>query len=179
MATPDVAVGAFAMVPCLWVHEDRRGLCWDEWVPTLGPKHEDAAELDFPWLHYHIDWRFVSDRMFDWCSSAPSKSPLGQVVTADIKFREISGRPVMKRRKCRREMPEFPALHVSGSRWEQLELNQRARCSKLKDGHICPHRGIDLRQFAQPDGTAICPGHGLRWDLKTGDMLPRHAQWEA
>ena len=28
--------------------------------PVLGPRHEDADHLNFPYLHWHIDGRFVS-----------------------------------------------------------------------------------------------------------------------
>ena len=32
----------------------------------------------------------------------------------------------------------------------------------------------DALAFEQADGTAVCPGHGLRWDLRTGLLLTRH-----
>lgn len=60
-------------------------------------------------------------------------------------------------------------------RWARLELAQAFICNRLKPGNVCPHRGIDLTPFARPDGTAICPGHGLRWNLATGELMPRHA----
>jgi hypothetical protein len=72
--------------------------------------------------------------------------------------------------ECKRVMPDFPAR--PRAIWASLE-KAYAGCV-LKDGHICPHRGIDLRPFAKPDGTVICPGHGLRWDLNTGLQLQHH-----
>jgi hypothetical protein len=74
-------------------------------------------------------------------------------------------------------MPDFPAVHHDfpggPARWAALEA-AHAGC-RLKPGNICPHRGIDLTPFAKPDGTAVCPGHGLRWNLKTGELLPHHS----
>lgn len=33
-----------------------------EWAPIIGPLHEDAVIIDFPLLHWHVDWRFASAR---------------------------------------------------------------------------------------------------------------------
>lgn len=167
----DAKVGQFYMVPCLRVPFK---FCGTEWVPVLGPKHRDA-ELGADWDHFHIDWRFASDKMLRDCRGI-SGSPHGNVISNDAGRwnapHKIIGAPVLKRRKCKRAMPEFPACQEP--KWTALEVGQRERCDKLKDGHICPHRGIDLRPFARPDGTAVCPGHGLHWDLKTGLLLARH-----
>jgi len=83
----------------------------------------------------------------------------------------LDRKPELKRRKCLREMPDFPP--TPDHRWPILELHQSRTCNKLKPGNVCPHRGTDLTPFEKPDGTAICPGHGLRWNLKTGELMPR------
>lgn len=173
-------VGRFYAVPCLFVIEKHRTL-WmpaDGWVPTLGPKHEDAEHLNFTRDHYHVDWRFIDDRRIKWARGLFSPVPHGNVVTSSAGFDEV-GATVLKRRKCQRAMPDFPAAlasrgyGISNSRFGALE--RAHRCTRLKPGGICPHRGIDLKPFAKPDGTVICPGHGLRWDLATGEPLPHHA----
>ena len=104
------------------------------------------------------------------------RSPHGKVISSDNPDKwgaqQLTGVPDLKRRLCRRQMPDFPAS--LRPIWAAMEAAQRKRCDRLKDGHTCPHRGIDLRPFEQADGTAICPGHGLRWDMRTGLLLARH-----
>lgn len=143
-----------------------------DFVPVLGPKHRDVEHLLFDVEHYHIDWRFVTET--EYRGAAWNDMPHGKVVGA-------VGKPVLRELTCLREMPEFPNVRELGwdplGRWSSLE--RAFACKTLKDGHICPHRGIDLRPFAQEDGTAICPGHGLRWDLRTGLLMDRHSKAEA
>ena len=39
---------------------------------------------------------------------------------------------------------------------------------------FCYGRGFRLAGLpVQPDGTVVCPGHGLRWHLNTGRLVPR------
>jgi hypothetical protein len=175
-------VGRFYLVPHIHVEPLWR-TSWtprDGWVPTVGPKHRDVEHLQFAYEHYHIDWRFVDDYVFE-RASAWHGVPHAKVITATVGRDCVDGAIVLKRRKCRRPMPDFPPLPVGNrycsrpedSRWSDLE-SAHAGC-RLKAGNICPHRGIDLTPFIKADGTAICPGHGLRWDTHTGRLLPHHA----
>lgn len=181
-------VGRFSMVPCMFVESERRPY-WaprDGWVPILGPKHSDAEHLEFDHEHYHIDWRFMPGAQFDAAvthqrNMTGNASPHSNVLTSDTKYMGLTGTPALKRRLCRRDMPEFPAApkgerygSPNALRWQRMERAQAFVCNKLKPGNICPHRGIDLTPFIRPDGTAICPGHGLHWDIATGQLLPRH-----
>lgn len=178
MNAPTIAgvVGVFYRVPCVRVPFGFYGL---KWVPVIGPKHRDL-DLNVDWEHWHVDWRFVPESTLRQAGSLIlDGSPHGKVISNDSPtFGEHSlhGQPEMKRRLCRRVMPDFPARPRPA--WAAMEQAQRARCDRLKDGHTCPHRGIDLRPFAKADGTAICPGHGLRWDLRTGELLARHSTTE-
>ena len=166
----DAKVGEFYKVPCLHMAVPFYG---SHWVPVIGPKHKDE-DLRFHWEHFHIDWRFASRRMLYGSMSPTLQSPHGTVISNNgPRFTgEITGEPELKRRKCRRSMPDWPASPKTI--FQDFEAMQRKRCDRLKDGHTCPHRGIDLRPFERPDGTAICPGHGLHWDLRTGLLLARH-----
>lgn len=174
-------VGKVYNVPCMYTKCRGSFIPNDGWVPVLGPKHEDAEHLNFPDPHYHVDWRFIPAQQYrQTLSGRPSGSTLGTVLTntegyypGTVETELLRGTPVLKRRLCKRAMPIFPAR--PNIDWARLERAQAFVCNKLKPGNICPHRGIDLTPFIEPDGTAICPGHGLRWDTKTGDMLPRHA----
>jgi hypothetical protein len=169
--TERAEVGVFYRVPCIRVRQEFFG---EKWVPVIGPKHRDV-ELGVDWEHWHIDWRFASKRMFVGCSRGSLGVPHGSVISNDSPdpfTPALTGTPELKRRKCQRLMPDFPARPRPA--WAAMEAAQRARCDRLKDGHTCPHRGIDLRPFEQADGTAICPSHGLRWDMRTGLLLARH-----
>ena len=167
-------VGRFYEVPCIrvWTCADAKD--GYGWVPVIGPLHADAEHLNFPYQHYHIDWRFVTAVAFKRSLNRPSKQVHGQVVTNTHGQHKIDGPLVMRRKRCAREMPEFQARPHSAP-WGQLERAQAKACNKLKPGNICPHRGIDLTSFRRPDGTAVCPGHGLHWNLVTGELIPRHA----
>ena len=166
------SIGTFYLVPCVLVPSGFYGL---KWVPVIGPKHRDL-ELNVNWDHWHVDWRFVPESTLRHASAGLIASPHGKVVSNDNPDRwgehTLTGNTDLKRRMCRREMPDFPA--APRPLWAAMETAQRARCDRLKDGHTCPHRGIDLRPFEKEDGTAVCPGHGLRWDLRTGLLLARH-----
>ena len=174
-------IGKMYKVPC--IHVEPRYIGLNE-VPVLGKKHTDPI-LDFPQEHYHIDWRFVPDAAYDLATLNRSRTPLSRVVCNTHRFEHgLLNDPAPRWRKCRRQMPDFPSLVTyktvreypkTARLWEALEADQRNRCNRLIDGHICPHRGIDLRPFAKDDGTVICPGHGLRWNLTTGEMLPHHS----
>lgn len=181
-------VGKFYMVPCMKVALSARSF-WMEangWVPVLGPKHEDAEHLGFPYPHFHIDWRFVSAACFKRAVRGKQESRvLAKVLTnttGDSFDHQIVGQPELRRIKCKREMPVFPQAHSIGQkggldhgwRWIHMERAQAFTCNKLKPGNICPHRGIDLTSFIKPDGTVICPGHGLKWNTVTGELMPRH-----
>jgi hypothetical protein len=186
VAKPEI--GKFYLVPCVRVGLNAKTVWMDSncWVPVIGPKHIDAEHLEFTYEHYHIDWRFVGRTAWKYATSGPSGSALGRVLTnsdGDAYKPLLNTPPALRRIKCKREMPTFPTRKQipdrwgtdHGIKWERLERAQAITCNKLKPGNICPHRGIDLTSFAQPDGTAVCPGPGLRWNLNTGELMPRFA----
>jgi hypothetical protein len=55
--TDEPVVGKFYMVPCVWYY--------GEWMPVIGPRHDDKEVIGFTDKHYHKDVRFVSDRWID------------------------------------------------------------------------------------------------------------------
>ena len=167
-------VGCHYLVPCLvgdprvaWMANDRN------LVPVIGPMHSDKDFIGADFEHFHIDWRFVEDVMAPYLRGF-EYSPHGHVIRGQQLLEGPYLKPLYRSMKCVRLMPDFPAFKNEYG-WAALERAQRRTCNKLKPGNICPHRGIDLTPFEQPDGTAICPGHGLRWNLRTGEMIPRHA----
>lgn len=178
-------VGKFYMVPCVRLlvepMKQHPAANRDGWVPTIGPEHHDRETIGFTAMHTHIDVRFLSDAAVQrsrrwWAQGAEAaQSVLGFPVSTwsdGVGATPLPHERAMRRMKCRRPMPEFPAF--SAVKWHRKLEAEHAGC-KLKPGNICPRRGIDLTPFVKPDGTVVCPGHGLRWDTRTGDLLPYQA----
>lgn len=119
-----VEVGKFYLVPTVVVPSLPKRL---QVVPVMGPLHEDAEFINFPHRHYHPDRRFVSDAWmsFHGRGFGGTKGHWGAVYCFKIK------RPLDKVERDT-GMLEGPRL--------------RMKCQEtLRDGHICPHRGISCR----------------------------------
>lgn len=75
-----------------------------------------------------------------------------------------------RRLKCKAQWPAYPdakSVHWLGA----LEMAYSGQ--RLKRGLVCPHKGTDLSTI-KPDGMVItCPLHGLRWNVRTGELAPR------
>jgi hypothetical protein len=163
-------VGKFYLVPCV--------RHYGEWVPVIGPRHDDREVIGFAEKHYHKDVRFLSDDWLEqrWAWSrfnssrpltcTPEEYELASVLIVDAEPRE-------RRMKCRRRMPQFPTAITDAGRpaWqrklERAYKNANAKCGR------CPHRGLPLNGQPVKDGKVICPGHGLVFDVATGKLVPR------
>jgi hypothetical protein len=139
------------------------------WVPVIGPEHEDYELLGFVPEHFHIDWRFVDKR-----SIGSRGANMGVVVCTTVPQVPVKPPFELKLRRllCKRAMPTFPGSSHLSAKWGGKLEAAFAECT-LKPGLVCPHRGIPLADFVQPDGTVTCPAHGLRWDVTTGKLLKR------
>jgi Rieske [2Fe-2S] domain len=165
-------VGKFYMVPCL-INGGTR-------IPVLGPEHEDKEYIGFERPHYHFDLRFLPDKkianrvgyLYE-RERKPICSPeefMMLVVTIEVfGAHEIAECPV----KCRRRMPVFPLENgVSVLHWfsalEAAFADKKLNCAR------CPHRGFPLSaENADENGVVVCPGHGLAWNIQTGEMVGR------
>src|SRR5437868_7625480 len=168
------------------------------YIPIHGPWHEDKEVIKFDRHHYHCDWRFASKRFFDyvwrtvtvpeWVTKEDGKVH-NRVIT------EAMTRWILRRKKCMWPMPDFP-----NAKWlATFEETYRDHVLSPKC-LICPHRGMPLlhgtvrRELPLPSPTeppvfqnsyralpfdesshltVVCPGHGLKWDLSTGRVVPR------
>ena len=70
---------------------------------------------------------------------------------------------------CYREMPDFPS-HLAP--WAAT-LADGYKDRMIGPGMHCPHQGFSLRGLPVCDDVVVCPGHGLRWNVKTGKAVPR------
>jgi hypothetical protein len=158
-------VGKFYRVPCVWINE-----FWGAkniWIPVIGPMHEDADLINFKPRHWHIDWRFAPKRVVP---TFPGQI-YGTVLCKDLRgdaIAETKG-PELKLRKMQREWPTYPFKQVE-SVWLP-KLREAFKGHRLK-GMVCPHRGIPLQGCPQDGDVVTCPGHGLRWNIKTGELVP-------
>lgn len=155
-------LGKFSIVPCVRAKYYNRIADW----PVIGPMHDDKEHLNFPYLHYHIDWRFVP---------APLFKPLGFNFSSPLMTSDrlnVGGlpKPVMRRRKMQRLLQDFHVPHTSQG-WRALE--QAYSTCRLKPGLVCPHRGVPLDGGHREGDVVTCPAHGLRWNVKTGELVPQ------
>lgn len=177
------AVGKSYEVPCV---KAIRGHRWDrlfggEWVPVIGPEHRDGEIIGFPYLHYHIDWRFASKRLFKRASQRYSfvapmddRNVYNRVLhrwpiqnkqeTMEDPFH--SGGIVLRRRKCQREFPDYPRDLAT---W--LPALEKSCAGLTMQNMTCPHRGMPLASCPREGDVVTCPGHGLRWNVKTGELV--------
>ncbi|MDT0496497.1 Rieske 2Fe-2S domain-containing protein [Algiphilus sp. W345] len=145
--------------------------------PVLGPLHRDEGVVNFPYLHIHVDYRFVPQavlnrRRCEWRNGdgiIMRNAPL--IVDLHGKRWEESGaiQPQIKprRMKCKRQ---WPTLNYSFARWTRA-LEDEQQSKRMKAG-ICPHRGADLSNLPiDADGCVQCPLHGLRWHVESGRLV--------
>jgi len=91
----------------------------------------------------------------------PGYSTLGEVDPRWI------GLQIQSRKfKCHRQMPCYPFIPSGIGRLEE-SMQQQKMCDR-----ICPHKGVSLSGIpVDSNDQIVCPGHGLRWNNKTGDLI--------
>lgn len=164
-------VGRFYMVPCAramarnamgrWVPMQNHRLARTAsggWLPVIGEVHEDREVIGFEPDHIHIDVRFVS---------------LGPADPVEAMARPLTGLDFWSvQAQVRRTRFEFSRRRMLCKRPGQLfpkapwlpKLEQAHVGCRLSADGLCPHRGIPVAAGHQlPDGSMVCPGHGLRW----------------
>lgn len=172
-------VGQFYMVPTVTGNWHGRAATW----PVLGPKHNDLGHLNFEPVHYHIDARFLTDRAWSALDEATFYGAAAEIAGAPFVETDRYGKTcnsldvTYRRRRCARPSighvmasgfagihPDFVAMHAA-------YLGHQ--CPKGPQGWICPHKGVALGSIQpEPDGTIVCPLHGLRIDAATGLVVP-------
>lgn len=162
LTSPPV-IGETYLVPCIWgsalTHPRPSSF---EWIPITGPRHSDSDYIGFNPMHFHFDHQFLSERFRKELVHWMNPEPLTYVAEHYDKAVGIVHWPLV----CVRHVKSYPRLSFS-SALEHGYRNKAVTCGK------CPHRGLPLSSLPREPGTDIvtCPGHGLRWDLNTGDMV--------
>lgn len=157
-------VGRYYLVPAVRVNEWHG---FQGWLPTLGPKHEDAEIVGFPWSHFHVDWRFAPKWLCDSFSWRGPEYVLAYPIQCPNSrgAKVIEEGPTLRRMKMKREQFEFPRR----GGWITA-LRHHHACDKLVNGR-CPHRGLPVEAMHRDGDILTCPGHGLRFNAITGEAL--------
>lgn len=174
-------IGKFYRVPCVKsVKGHPHDRLWrGEWVPIIGPLHKDDGPIQFPFEHWHVDWRFVTERMYKRVSNRTHYGDMGifhhvaclyerSGNDSEDKTRSFFVGDVVERRiKCRRPFRPYP--HALALRWLKPLQDD---CAAMKMTNMtCPHRGLPLDGCERDGDVVQCPGHGLRWNVKTGELV--------
>jgi hypothetical protein len=156
-------IGHYYFVPCVkTTYQQLVGK--GEWVPVIGSLHEDAAFINFPAPHWHTDWRFASQKQYRRRVNNLFGVPVQQT-TNDQQVLLVTEGPVLRRVLCKRAMPRFPR---EIAHW--LPALEAAYAGHTLKNMVCPHRGLPLDGCERHGDIVVCPGHGLRWNIKTGKL---------
>jgi hypothetical protein len=178
-------IGKRYSVPCVKTVKNHK---WDrlwrgEWIPVIGPEHQDAEIIGFPWKHWHVDWRFASEGVFKRTvrqkfgfqdsgivfNYVLQRFPVqqendGTKYETDEAFH--LGEVAVRRVTCKRAMPAYPYKLAT---W--LPKLATACAGMRMKNMVCPHRGMPLKGCPLNGDVVTCPGHGLRWNVKTGELV--------
>lgn len=159
-------IGKYYKIPCVQIVNDLSWAKIGEWVPIIGPKHEDTEIINFPAEHYHIDLRFITERAFERISHFSVVLHDVDTTTPHCGETPYIDRVYLRRRKCRRQNPIYP----HGRAFWMNPLREKYAEARLKC-LTCPHRGIKLSNQKPVHGHVVCPGHGLIWNVETGKQI--------
>ena len=164
-----VVIGQSYLIPCIRLTENAGTWGTKQWWPVRGPKHDDAL-LNFKAKHYHLDFRFLSptrdNRLlsWQWANGTLSKEEAvqGRVIQVSRAFgEEYAYESAERRLVAHRPGLDFPATVSIGKK-----LRDAYSDSRLKADLICPHKGAPLAPTADAEGIAVCPLHGLCWNIR-------------
>lgn len=175
------AIGETYLVPCIRaasfapMEASTLALCVaedGEFMPVIGTKHNDARYGFGAVTHYHFDYRFLRQGLMDWIDlrrsglTGPPESPLDWVLPEQALHEDFAHLEPMV---CLREMPEHEFFHNSNV-W-LLQPHFKDKRIDPKDP-MCAHHKVCLASLKAKDGAVTCPAHGLRWNLKSGELIP-------
>lgn len=174
----DCTLGGYYDVPC--IGSEFLGTLmkeWGEWIPLIGPPHDDLDVMGDPRWHIHIDTRFIGfpshyslkDKEHSIQYIIVLTHPLNDSIYP-IAMNNLRDKSLLKvrRMECIRSNP----LKYPGAPWRGKLEEAYANHTVLKGR--CPHRGILVKcgRLLQ-EGVYQCPGHGLIWE-DDGKMIVSH-----
>lgn len=142
---------------------------WEWLCPVLLPAHEDSKLLNFPFWHYHVDFRFFTDNALNkyWENISLIRMDLVEIKKELFNSIQIlltqENTPDYSRIVWRDMMYQrhLPNSTVSLRPLEEAFKNYKLKCLK------CPHKGVNLSdRIPDENGIITCPSHGLRFKVK-------------
>lgn len=187
-------VGHFYKVPILpigkpFLKPDGTTLTLSNWegftgdLPLLHPYTEDE-DFDHPHLigspkekllshHGHPDWRFISEHWFLYFVDRWGREGImGRTIMLPWPEHVLHIPHATRSMVCRRSYEQamrVPDYTLAG---HTRSLEKKYRCAALQNGK-CPHRGTLQKAMIQQGDNLVCPAHGLRWNRKSGALVPR------
>lgn len=171
-------VGRHYLVPCVRIDyvADVSSFPAGMW-PVIGPLHDDLDDLDFHPKHWHLDCRFLTKRQLDHVTIGGTNDNrvFGVVLCKNGLYNQrgvpipgVAERSELIRRRCNRPQIAYPTSRITGF----AAMQKRFSDAKVRCGR-CPHRNLPLLSLPRIEGTndVICPGHGLRFNLVTGQLV--------
>lgn len=166
-------VGTMYLVPCVAWYAEEIGEGKPVWLPVYSGLHRDKEIVKFPAQHWHLDWRFITKRHVSargcW-NCLENGRAFGVPVSAGDDVENVSvNRPTEKRLKCVRMMPKYPTKNAP---WLKELSDAMAGETVIRSGkcNLCPHKMLPLDGTGDDPERTVCRGHGLTWNLKTGEM---------
>lgn len=166
-------VGTMYLVPCVAWYEEEVGEGKPVWLPVYGGFHQDKEIIRFDAKHWHLDWRFMNQRHLSarGCDLSFLRGrQFGVPVCAGDGVLNVSiQKPIEKRLKCVRVMPSYPMKLAA---WIDELSDAYADEKVIRAGkcNLCPHKMLPLDGTGDDPERTVCRGHGLTWNLKTGEM---------
>lgn len=188
-------VGRFYEVPCVRARYLRRTAWW----PVMGPRHDDREHIRFPYVHWHVDWRFVPQAVADcWGESSVFDLPICAYMVIDPATGETFGSAY----------PLYGAALANGSAQRGAEAQIVARLDQGMEGwHERRRKRCRRADFPEypsnarwmerletayrgesartPGGKLVCPHRGMALDSVPADdygcvTCPLHGlRWDA
>lgn len=133
-------------------------------VPLSCDAHIDSdLNPEIP-KHWHIDWRFVSDRILHALYEEYGKFNVDYEAAFKVFSAEDDDPLVDVELVCVRVAP--PCMIPT---YIKVLKRQYKSCTVDINSPVCPHRGVSL-EVNHGKCIAICQGHGLAWNLRSGKM---------
>ena len=162
--TTDPQIGDFFIVRTVEFKRNNMLLKW----PVFAKSHSDKDYQ--PEEHYHIDWRFMTESIM--LEHRKYYQNLYPNYWKDLNAEYFE--PIMK---------DTEVISESYEKWKYLRNfdfpkeqfikieKKMIDCGAKMKNMRCPHHGTNLTSCKPVNGVVTCPQHGLRWNIKTGELI--------
>ena len=159
-------VGKQYLVPCyIYKFVEEKSLDQISWmdiepnnmeypIPIINHPHSDEENGQHQ-EHYHVDFRFFNKRKFLLRDDA-----MAQIINIPLRL-NATFNPIYKPLICIRSHQ----LHITHPKHVK---NSKIGCMKK---YKCSHKGYNLANEPIINGCIQCPLHGLKFNIKTGEII--------